>query len=63
MSDVVDGGWSSWIHGLCSKTCGGGMRNVTRQCNNLKLSCEGNDCTSESHYTEKCNDICCPGKS
>ena len=61
---VVDGGWSEWILGPCSKTCGGGIQNYTRVCNNPEPSCGGNECDGPSVYVvkEKCNDMCCPGE-
>ena len=62
-SSVVDGGWSSWIHGACSKTCGGGIRNATRICNNPIPSCGGLPCRGNSTHEEVCNKICCPGKT
>ena len=61
---VVDGGWSSWRLGPCSKTCGGGMQNYTRVCDNPKPSCGGKQCDGLSIHLhqDKCGDICCPGE-
>ena len=59
---VVDGGWSSWIQGTCSKTCGGGTEISTRRCNNPVPSCGGNDCRGLRVDTNLCNTHCCPGK-
>ena len=61
---VVNGGWSNWTLGPCSKTCGGGMRNSIRVCDKPKPSCGGKECVglSVSTHQEKCNDICCPSK-
>ena len=59
---VVDGGWSPWTHGPCSKTCGGGIQNFIRVCDNPKPSCQGKKCEGVSNYTAKCNDFCCPSK-
>ena len=59
---VVDGGWSEWKPGPCSKTCGRGIQNYTRVCNNPKPSCGGVECTGASSYTTLCNNSCCPGK-
>ena len=61
---IVDGGWSSWRLGPCSKTCGGGTQNYTRVCDNPKPSCGGKKCDGPSVHIhqDKCNDICCPGK-
>ena len=59
---VVDGGWSPWKLGPCSKTCGGGIQNYTRMCNNPKPLCGGKNCKGVSNYIiRNCNDICCPG--
>ena len=62
--DLVDGGWSEWRLGPCSKTCGGGVQNYTRVCDNPKPSCGGKQCEGPSVYTHKqiCNGECCPGQ-
>ena len=59
---VVDGGWSTWRLGPCSKTCGGGTQNYTRLCNNPVPSCGGNDCPGLRVDINSCNTHCCPGK-
>ena len=61
---VVDGGWSEWRLGPCSKTCGGGIQNYTRVCDNPKPSNGGKQCKGPSFYTRKqiCNSECCPGQ-
>ena len=62
MSSAVDGGWSSWSLGPCSKTCGGGTQISTRVCDNPKPSCGGKECEGPNTDSIKCNDFCCPGK-
>ena len=60
---LVDGGWSSWSPGLCSKTCGGGTLKRTRLCDNPKPSCGGKECKGpSSDNSVKCNEFCCPGR-
>ena len=59
---VVDGGWSSWVNGSCSKTCGGGTQTLTRRCNNPVPSCGGDNCPGLSVSRDSCNIHCCPGK-
>ena len=61
---VVDGGWSSWTYGPCSKTCGGGIQNYTRVCDNPKPSCGGKECDGPSTDVlyKNCNDFSCSGK-
>ena len=61
---IVDGGWNDWVVGPCSKTCGGGMWNITRECNKPKPSCNGKDCDGLNYrvYLIKCNNFCCPRK-
>ena len=60
---IVNGNWSEWRLGPCSKTCGGGIQNYTRVCDNPKPSCGGKDCDGLAIYTpkKKCKDFCCPG--
>ena len=59
---VVDGGWSSWTEGSCTKNCGGGTKQFTRSCNNPTPSCGGLSCIGNSTYEEECNKFCCRGK-
>ena len=59
---TVNGEWSSWTYGPCSKTCGGGTQQVTRKCNNPVPSCGGNNCSGNSTYQNTCGNNCCPGK-
>ena len=59
---VVDGGWSAWTEGSCSKACGGGIKQFTRSCNNPTPSCGGLSCIGNSTYEEECNKFCCRGK-
>ena len=61
---VVNGGWNEWVFGPCSKSCGGGRQNITRECNRPKPSCNGKDCDGLHYYVYpiKCNNVCCPGK-
>lgn len=48
------GAWSSWSS--CSKTCGGGLRTSSRECNGAiwGLSCTGSASRSESCATDRC---------
>ena len=61
---VVDGGWNNLVLGPCSKTCGGGIRGLTRECNKPKPSCNGKDCEGPNYfaYPIPCGNVCCPGK-
>ena len=65
ISCIVDGGWSSWTLGPCSKTCGGGIQNYTRVCDNPKPSCGGKECDGPSTDVlyKNCNDFSCSGKT
>ena len=59
---VVDGGWSPWVCGSCSKTCGGGTQNCTRSCSNPIPDCGGNECSGLNVTQNTCNNQCCSGK-
>ena len=61
-SSIVDGVWSSWTEGSCSKTCGVGIRINTRICNNPSRTCGGLLCEGTSTRKVPCNESCCPGK-
>jgi hypothetical protein len=57
----VNGGWSAWTAGACSKTCGGGSMVSTRTCTSPAPSCGGADCSGEPSKTEVCNPEPCSG--
>ena len=61
---IVNGGWSDWEYGACTKTCGGGIMSMIRKCSKPEPSCGGNNCTGSSVFALKtlCNDFCCPSK-
>ena len=61
-SFTVNGEWSSWIIGPCSKTCGGGTQTSTRVCDDPEPSCGGKKCEGSSTNSIKCKNSCCPGK-
>ena len=48
--------------GTCSSTCGGGVKNVTRDCNNPRPQCGGKNCEGISFNTSPCSENCCPSK-
>eukprot|EP00118_Oscarella_pearsei_P012583 m.93683 g.93683 ORF g.93683 m.93683 type:complete len:315 (+) comp36795_c0_seq5:312-1256(+) len=57
----VDGGWSSWTaRTSCSKSCGGGCHQMTRECNNPPPSNGGRQCFGQSVRFSLCNTACCP---
>ena len=56
-----DGGWGSWSsYSPCSRTCGGGEKERTRQCDNPAPSDGGEECSGESNQIESCNPQACP---
>nr|XP_058953113.1 coadhesin-like [Pocillopora verrucosa] len=53
---AVDGNWSPWSSfGMCSKTCGGGLKHRTRLCNSPPPSNGGKSCQGPSRETVDCN--------
>ena len=58
----MDGGWSNWKVGSCSVTCGGGVKEKFRICNNPAPSCGGKECIGLKVDTEDCNDFLCNGQ-
>ena len=59
--NIIDGGWSSWVKGACSITCGGeGMQVNTRTCDNPPPQNGGRDCNGTANRTEPC--YTCPCK-
>uniref|UniRef100_A0A8C5HYM7 ADAM metallopeptidase with thrombospondin type 1 motif, 14 n=1 Tax=Gouania willdenowi TaxID=441366 RepID=A0A8C5HYM7_GOUWI len=57
-----DGSWGSWSKfGSCSRTCGGGVRSRSRQCNNPAPAYGGRDCTGSTFDYHMCNTEECAG--
>ncbi|XP_078694769.1 uncharacterized protein LOC144923806 [Branchiostoma floridae x Branchiostoma belcheri] len=63
----IDGGWSDWVDGDCSVTCGDGVMTQTRTCTNPEPANGGAQCTREDgtrgldeDRTESCNQGACP---
>ena len=58
---VVDGVWKSWASWeKCTKTCGGGRRQRTREC--TKPMHGGKPCEGDNTDEEECKKDPCPGK-
>ena len=58
------GNWNDWED--CSVTCGGGIRNRARSCDNPKPAFGGNNCSYDSllaSETKRCNENACLGKA
>ena len=51
---IVNGGWSEWTYGPCSKTCNNGVRTKNRICNNPPPSCGGEQCSGVANVKEVC---------
>uniref|UniRef100_A0A667XKX6 ADAM metallopeptidase with thrombospondin type 1 motif 14 n=1 Tax=Myripristis murdjan TaxID=586833 RepID=A0A667XKX6_9TELE len=57
-----DGSWGSWSKfGSCSRTCGGGVRSRSRQCNNPAPAYGGRDCPGSAFDYQMCNTEECAG--
>ena len=59
----MDGGWGNWKSwSSCSRSCGGGIRSSTRECDNPPPSHGGLYCTGDRVRYQSCNtDKCPPG--
>ncbi|XP_074862574.1 A disintegrin and metalloproteinase with thrombospondin motifs 7 isoform X2 [Carettochelys insculpta] len=59
--DSVDGGWGTWSSwSACSRTCGTGVQNAERQCNNPIPKYGGKYCLGERKRFRVCNMKPCP---
>nr|XP_033798962.1 A disintegrin and metalloproteinase with thrombospondin motifs 14 isoform X2 [Geotrypetes seraphini] len=57
-----DGSWSTWSRfSSCSRTCGGGVRSRSRQCNNPPSAYGGRECPGASYEYQVCNSEECRG--
>ncbi|XP_077998339.1 uncharacterized protein LOC144451387 isoform X2 [Glandiceps talaboti] len=51
----IDGGWSEWVSGDCTASCGSGTIISTRECNNPYPAYGGSGCLGSSMKEEECN--------
>ncbi|NUN12494.1 MAG: thrombospondin type-1 domain-containing protein [Myxococcales bacterium] len=56
----INGGYSEWSFGPCSKACGGGVQTGTRTCTAPPPSCGGADCQGPTITEQTCNTEPCP---
>ncbi|KAG8439752.1 hypothetical protein GDO86_005793, partial [Hymenochirus boettgeri] len=57
----VDGEWGEWgSYSLCSRTCGGGIKTITRECNKPEPSNGGKYCVGRRMKFRSCNTDSCP---
>ena len=60
---AVDGGWSLWTpYSDCSRTCGVGSQERTRECNAPAPENGGKDCEGESRERKTCSEAPCESK-
>ena len=60
---LVHGNWGTWgTWSDCSKTCGNGQNNRTRECNNPAPMHGGRNCDGNMTEVDVCKDKECPGK-
>ncbi len=58
---LVNGGWGPWSPwDTCSATCGGGVQNRKRLCNNPVPMYGGKDCVGDAKARQICNKQACP---
>ena len=62
LNTTVDGEWGIWssLH-HCSLTCGGGIKERTRQCNNPPHLYGGQQCPGDEMESRDCSTQNCPG--
>ena len=61
LAEIIDCGWSPWVNGTCSITCGGeGVRVDTRTCDNPPPQNGGKDYNGSPNRTVPC--FTCPCK-
>uniref|UniRef100_A0A673N7W2 Thrombospondin-1 n=1 Tax=Sinocyclocheilus rhinocerous TaxID=307959 RepID=A0A673N7W2_9TELE len=57
----INGGWGPWSPwDTCSVTCGGGVQNRKRLCNNPVPMYDGKDCVGDAKASQICNKRACP---
>jgi len=58
--NAINGGYSGWNYGACSKTCGGGTRQLSRTCTNPAPNVNGAACVGAATTSQSCNTQACP---
>ena len=57
----IHGGWSDWNEwGICSESCGSGIKKRTRTCSNPLPSNGGVNCVGDNFEEAQCNNANCP---
>ena len=51
---LVNGNWSEWVDGPCSKTCALGVMKRTRTCSNPEPFCGGSPCLGVDEVDAEC---------
>ncbi|KAK7486510.1 hypothetical protein BaRGS_00022176, partial [Batillaria attramentaria] len=60
----INGGWGGWSkYGACSRTCGGGVKTKTRDCNTPVPQYGGRYCLGRRVHYKSCNTQPCPAGS
>ena len=60
---TVHGNWGNWgNYDACSVTCGGGVRERTRVCDNPPPANGGNQCAGKETEKSSCNTCACASK-
>jgi hypothetical protein len=58
--NAIDGAWSGYTYGACSKSCGGGDQSMTRACDSPAPFNGGADCAGSTTTSQTCNSHACP---
>uniref|UniRef100_A0A6I8NS37 ADAM metallopeptidase with thrombospondin type 1 motif 7 n=1 Tax=Ornithorhynchus anatinus TaxID=9258 RepID=A0A6I8NS37_ORNAN len=59
--EAIHGGWGAWSSwSVCSRSCGAGVQNAERQCNNPTPKYRGKYCVGERKRFRVCNVKACP---
>ena len=58
-----NGGYSDWVYGECSVTCGHGEKIRYRRCNDPQPNHGGADCQGPYFESLSCEVVKCPGEN
>ena len=58
--NAIDGAWSGYTYGICSKSCGTGTQSMTRACDSPAPFNGGADCAGSTSTSQNCNTHACP---